>query len=199
MASNGGSTSARNVPDVALTANQVWVIWWRGLSGSFGGTSCAAPLWAGFTALVNQQAANYGLSSVGFMNPALYNIAKGPLYSSAFHDITTGNDTSAGSPSRFYAVAGYDLCTGLGTPNGINLINALVPEYSGVVWVDYNYGGSTQNGGYDAPYKTLAQGVTAVASGGNIWFKTSGSKVETMTVTKAMKVNAAGGPVGVGN
>ncbi|HXP62583.1 MAG TPA: hypothetical protein VN829_18935, partial [Dongiaceae bacterium] len=68
-----------------------------------------------------------------------------------------------------------------------------------VVWVDYNYTGSTQNGSYDAPYKTLASGVAAVASGGNIWFKTSGSSTETLTITKAMNVNSAGGSVTVGN
>ena len=42
-----------------------------------------------------------------------------------FHDITSGNNTWQGSPGRFYAVAGYDLCCGLGTMNGTNLINAL--------------------------------------------------------------------------
>jgi subtilase family serine protease len=198
MASNGGSTTKRNVPDVALTATGIWVIYYFGRTGSFGGTSCAAPLWAGFTALVNQQAANDGQPSVGFINPALYAIASGPSYTSCFHDITTGNNTSAGSPSEFYAVTGYDLCTGLGTPNGVSLINALMP-YSGAVWVDYNYTGSTQNGTYDFPYKTLAQGVTAVSASGNVWFKTAGSKAETMTITKAMTIHALHGPVSVGN
>ena len=50
------STSMRNVPDVALTADNVYVTYNNGGSGNFGGTSCAAPLWAGFTALINQQA-----------------------------------------------------------------------------------------------------------------------------------------------
>jgi subtilase family serine protease len=198
MASNGGSTTQRNVPDVALTATGIWVIYFNGLAGSFGGTSCAAPLWAGFTALVNQQAAASGQPSVGFLNPALYKIAQGPSYNSCFHDITTGNSTSGGSPSAFYAVTGYDLCTGLGTPNGSSLINALMP-YSGAVWVDYNYSGTTQNGSYDAPYKTLAQGVTAVSASGNIWFKTSGSKLETMTITKPLTIRAFNGPVTVGH
>ena len=91
---------------------------------TFGGTSCAAPLWAGFTALVNQQAAAAGQATVGFLNPALYAIGKGASYTSNFHDITTGNNFSSSSPSKFSAVAGYDLCTGWGTPNGTNLINA---------------------------------------------------------------------------
>ena len=90
-----------------------------------GGTSCASPLWAGFMALVNQQAANNGHASVGFINPAIYAIAKGPNYTNCFHDITTGNNTWSYSPNLFYAVTNYDLCTGLGTPLGTNLINAL--------------------------------------------------------------------------
>src|SRR5262249_55269527 len=50
-----------------------------------------------------------------------------PNYTNCFHDITTGNNTSRSSRNAFYAVTGFDLCTGWGTPNGINLINALVP------------------------------------------------------------------------
>jgi hypothetical protein len=125
MVANHGSTSKRNVPDVALTADNVYVTYDRGSSGSFGGTSCAAPLWAGFTALVNQQATSSGGSPVGFINPAIYTISKGSSYTSDFHDITSGDNTSPTSPANFFAVPGYDLCTGLGTPTGINLINAL--------------------------------------------------------------------------
>jgi uncharacterized repeat protein (TIGR01451 family) len=126
MTLNGGSSTFRNVPDVALTGDHCWVIYGGGLADWFGGTSCAAPLWAGFTALVNQQAANLNQSTVGFLNPALYAIATGPNYTNCFHDITTGNNEWSGSPNLFSAVTGYDLCTGLGTPNGTNLINALV-------------------------------------------------------------------------
>jgi len=130
MAANAGSTTYRNIPDVALTADNVFVSYNNGnVSGTnyFMGTSCAAPLWAGFCALVNQQYfAVYG-TNVGFLNPALYAIAGGTNYNACFHDITTGNNIGANTPGLFYAVAGYDLCTGLGTPNGTNLINALAP------------------------------------------------------------------------
>lgn len=126
---NGGSNTKRNIPDVALTADNVYVAYGDGSSGDFGGTSCAAPLWAGFMALVNQQlAATTGTStsSIGFINPAIYELANESTYSSTFHDVTTGNNTSSSSPNEFYAGAGYDLCTGLGTPGGTNLINALI-------------------------------------------------------------------------
>jgi uncharacterized repeat protein (TIGR01451 family) len=126
MTANQGSTIFRNTPDIALTADDVLVIADGGVEYiGVGGTSCAAPLWAGFTALVNQQATNNGHASVGFINPALYAIAAGTNYANCFHDITTGNNEWSGSPNLFSAVRGYDLCTGLGTPNGTNLINAL--------------------------------------------------------------------------
>jgi hypothetical protein len=125
LTSAGGSSSNRNIPDVALTADNIFVRYNNGGSGHFGGTSCAAPLWAGFMALVNQQAAANEITSVGFINPTIYNLASGASYASYFHDVTTGNNTSSSSPNLFYAATGYDLCTGLGTPNGINLINAL--------------------------------------------------------------------------
>src|SRR6185369_12158376 len=78
-----------------------------------------------FMALVNQQAVANGKATMGFVNPALYAIAKGAKYASAFHDITTGNNTNLSSPTKFMAGAGYDLCTGWGTPAGQGLINAL--------------------------------------------------------------------------
>ncbi len=125
MTSVGGSASFRNIPDVALTADNIWVIYNNNQSAVFGGTSCAAPLWAGFTALINQQEAALGRTPVGFINPAIYAIAAGPNYTTCFHDITTGNNFWSSSPSLFSTAAGYDLCTGLGTPAGQALINAL--------------------------------------------------------------------------
>ncbi|MGD0816411.1 MAG: S53 family peptidase [Verrucomicrobiota bacterium] len=122
---NGGSPSFRNIPDVALTGDNVYVAYGEGSSGEFGGTSCAAPLWAAFTALMNQQIALNGRSSVGFINPAVYTLAAGPSYANCFHDVIVGNNTSSDSPDEFYATVGYDLCSGLGTPTGQSLINAL--------------------------------------------------------------------------
>lgn len=124
MANNQGSTTMRNVPDVALTAENVYVRA-EGVDWTVGGTSCASPLWAGFTALVNQQAASNSDPPLGFLNPAIYQVGTGSGYLSSFHDITTGNNTSAASPNQFFAAPGYDLCTGWGTPAGQGLIDAL--------------------------------------------------------------------------
>ncbi len=127
MVARGGSATKRNIPDVAMTGDNVLVIADGGVGSIAGGTSVAAPLWAGFTALVNQQGALNGSSPVGFINPALYAIAtNAATYAASFHDITTGDNTWSKSPTQFKAFAGYDLCTGLGTPRSTNLINALL-------------------------------------------------------------------------
>jgi hypothetical protein len=130
MTANLGSTTMRNIPDVACVAQNIWVIYGGGNARSVSGTSCSAPLWAGLAALMNQDAVANGSPPVGFLNPALYQIAQSSNYASAFHDITAGNNTNASSPLRFFAVPGYDLCTGWGTPNGQALIDLLVPPDS---------------------------------------------------------------------
>jgi hypothetical protein len=77
-------------------------------------------------ALVSQQSvAHGGTAAAGFINPALYAIGAGSNYTACFHDITSGNNTWSRSPTLFYATNNYDLCTGLGSMNGTNLINAL--------------------------------------------------------------------------
>ncbi len=127
MQTNHGSTTLRNFPDVAMLAD-VTIFWYlkNGQSGTVGGTSAAAPLWAGYMALVNQQAAANARPSIGNLNSIIYGIGKtNPLYSTLFHDITTGNNFNTASPTNFPATTGFDLCTGWGAPNGSNLINFL--------------------------------------------------------------------------
>jgi hypothetical protein len=150
MNANAGSMTMRNTPDVALTANDVYV-YAGGKEYSVGGTSCASPLWAGFTALVNQEAVANGSNTVGFINRAVYTLANSSAYSAVFHDITTGNNTSTSSPNQFYATPGYDLCTGLGTPAGAALINALaLPADS----LQLTYGSLVATGGTGGPFTT---------------------------------------------
>lgn len=129
MAANHGSTNFRNIPDVSCQADiAIWLIADNGHQGTVGGSSASAPLWAGFTALINQQAAANARPGIGFLNPAIYALGQGGGYASALHDITAGNNTNSSSPSNYFAVPGYDLVTGWGSPNGSNLINALSPE-----------------------------------------------------------------------
>lgn len=120
---NQGSAIYRNYPDVSMPADYIFTVYKHGqIVGGTGGTSAASPLWAGFMALVNQQAASLGKPAIGFPNPAIYAIGRGPsaTYAKCFHDITSG------SSGRFSGTPGYDLSTGWGTPTGSNTIAVLV-------------------------------------------------------------------------
>ena len=119
--SNRGSTTLRNIPDVASESNDSQYACYQGVCREHGGgTSYAAPLWASLIAMVNQYAVAHGETTVGFLNPALYEIGTGLSFESDFHDITSGRN------GKYSAVVGYDLVTGWGSPNGPKLINSLV-------------------------------------------------------------------------
>lgn len=126
-------TDCREVPDVAASAsaNNGYVIYCS--AGSIckkigrpwfavGGTSAAAPLWAALLAVADQ-----GLSSpIGFADPSLYAIAANSSTRNAFNDITAGdNDFTGTNGGRYPATSGFDLATGLGSPNGSALIPLL--------------------------------------------------------------------------
>jgi kumamolisin len=85
-----------------------------------GGTSAAAPLWSGFTALVNQKAAAAGKPVLGEANPKLYAVANSSSYGSTFHDVTTGANQD------FSTKTGYDQVTGWGSPVADALTDALL-------------------------------------------------------------------------
>jgi hypothetical protein len=166
MSANQGSTTMRNLPDVAMVANNINFYW--GDDYEFGilagdqeaaGTSFAAPLWAGFMALVNQAAAAKGLPPIGFANPALYAIGKSTNYHSCFHDITTGNNFNTSSPSKYSATTGFDLCTGWGTIIGSNLLPALLapPSENLVITPPLGFTSSGPSGG---PFTVTSQTYT---------------------------------------
>jgi subtilase family serine protease len=125
---NDGSTTLRNVPDVAAEADcDNYYCADGSCQGGVGGTSLAAPRWAGFLALANEQANG---TPIGFLNPTFYAIGTSGSYYNHFHDITSGsNDNGLGE--TYNAVAGYDLVTGWGSPDGHTLINALGPIPTG--------------------------------------------------------------------
>jgi len=126
-ASNQGSNTLRNIPDIAAEGNFDNFLCNDGsCGGGVGGTSYAAPRWAGFMALVNQQAALVGFPPIGFINPDVYAIGQSSSYANDFHDITSGNNDCCGQSTFWNAVTGYDLVTGWGTPTGPNLIYSLV-------------------------------------------------------------------------
>jgi subtilase family serine protease len=112
----------RNGPDVSANANFTFYVCadqTTCTANYYGGTSFAAPMWAGYLALANQQLLLNGASTtLGFIDPTLYTIGLSSSYDTDFHDITSGSN-------GYQATVGYDLATGWGTPNGDNLINAL--------------------------------------------------------------------------
>ncbi len=149
---NHASSTGRNLPDVAAIADSIWLIALNGEQGFVGGTSTAAPLWAGFAALVNQQAAAEGKPPIGFLNPLLYSIGRTSAYTSAFHDITVGNNTNSVSTSNYFAEPGYDLCTGWGSPAGSNLITALLsPPGALQIFANSGLAASGSQGGSFSP------------------------------------------------
>jgi Subtilase family len=119
--------ATRGVPDVAADANDL-----SGMALAFSdggivparGTSAATPLWAAVIALADQEAGQH----LGFVNPALYRIARGYAYHRAFHDVVTG-DNSVMLPSRmvvgYQAGPGWDPVTGWGSPNAQVLVPLL--------------------------------------------------------------------------
>jgi kumamolisin len=119
--SNKGSTTYRNGPDVSANANFTFYTCsdqTTCLANEYGGTSFAAPMWAGYLALVNQQLVANGKPTIGFINPTIYQQNTTSSYDTDFHDITSGTSGS------YSAVTGYDLVTGWGSPNS-GLLSAL--------------------------------------------------------------------------
>ncbi len=110
------STGGRGLPDVAGDADPAtgYSIRVDGQTIVIGGTSAVAPLWAGLIALANAQ----GKTTAGFLNPTLYAAKQ----TSLFNDITQG--TNGG----FSAGPGWDACTGLGSPVGAAIIQAVSPS-----------------------------------------------------------------------
>jgi kumamolisin len=116
--------NGRQVPDVAADADEVTgtVIVENGQKSDGGGTSLSTPIWAGFTALIDQYLGKHGGHPVGFFNPLLYALADSSPSHPAFHDITIGgNDFYPAGP-------GYDMVTGLGSPDVWNLARDLAAQ-----------------------------------------------------------------------
>jgi subtilase family serine protease len=127
-----GIGTYRGVPDVAADANPstgfpvVTSNAGRGYAISVhGGTSASAPIWAGIIALADQYAGRH----LGFVNPAIYLIARSPHYHQAFHDITAGPANMAefphGTITGYRAGLGWDPVTGWGSPNAEMLVPLL--------------------------------------------------------------------------
>ena len=128
-----GIGSMRGVPDVAADADPqdgapvVYAVGSTPFIAPASGTEAAAPVWAGLIALADQ----YAHHDLGFVNPAIYRIARSSSYHQAFHDITTVNsDLTMPYPAGtagYQATPGWDPATGWGSPDA----QVLVPLLAG--------------------------------------------------------------------
>jgi subtilase family serine protease len=125
-----GAGSTRGVPDVSADANghTAMAMILRDGGGSMvkdgGGTSASAPAWAALIALADQYAGHH----LGLVNPAIYQVARGPRFHQAFHDVTTGNNTVRFPPETitgYQAAPGWDPVTGWGSPDAAVLVPLL--------------------------------------------------------------------------
>ncbi len=190
------SKTYRNGPDVSANANFTFYVCadqTTCTANEYGGTSFAAPMWAGYLALVNEQAVANGNHTVGFINPSLYTIGAGSTYDSDFHDITSGGN-------GYSAITGYDLATGWGSPNRSGLISALAGSSSGSGFslsaspasVTVAQGAkrtstitSTVTGGFESPISLSATGQPAGVTVGFSPTSITGAGSSTMTLTVA--------------
>jgi kumamolisin len=196
--SNKGSTIYRNGPDVSANANFSFYVCadqTTCTANSYGGTSFAAPMWAAYLALVNQQLALNRQAPAGFINPTIYAQNVTSSYGNNFHDITSGTSGS------YSAVTGYDLVTGWGSPTPA-LITALsgtaTPGFSisasSASIVQGNSGSSTVttsvSGGFNSAISLSASGAP---SGVTLSFNPAsiaapGSGTSTVTIAVAASV-----------
>jgi uncharacterized protein (DUF2141 family) len=180
--SNGNSTISANGkrtdPDVAFDADPATGISmydsvaYEGSSGwqVFGGTSIAAPQWAGLVAIADQGRAINGESSLDGPSQLLPMIYQMP--SADFHDITSGASTGSGS-TKYSPGPGYDLVTGRGSPIANLVVNSLVGTNS---WIVAN----GQSGFLDTgTWASYPEGYT----GNLLWTPSSGSSTPTATAS----------------
>jgi kumamolisin len=203
------SKTYRNAPDVSANANFTFYVCadqTTCTANSYGGTSFAAPMWAGYLALVNQQSVANGNKTLGFINTSLYTIGEGSSYDSDFHDVTSGSN-------GFSATTGYDLATGWGSPNGSGLINALAGSVStqpgftlsaspgAVSILQGNAGSSTitssVTGGFSSAIALTASGEPSGVTVGFSPASITGAGSSTMSITVAATVAAGTYPITV--
>jgi len=198
---SGCSKTLRNGPDVSANANFTFYVCadqTTCTANEFGGTSFAAPMWAGYLALANQQAAANG-ETIGFINPIIYPAAEGSGYSTDFHDITSG------SCGTFSAATGFDLCTGWGSPNTTGIINLLAgsstPSFTlsaSPSSVTITQGGSgtstitvTDLGGFSGSVTLAASGLPSGVTAGFSPNPTTGTSTLTLTASATATTGSA--------
>ncbi len=186
---NSFSNGKREVPDVSADAdpNSGYSVFCTVTSAgcsatsgwiSVGGTSAAAPLWAGAAADMNQYLTGVGKGRLGFANPTWYLLACNAQTLAPFHDVTSGNNL-------FYpTTSGYDLASGIGTPDVWNIAQDLGAGISSTCG-----GGTTNDFSINAnpASLTIAQG-----SNGTSTISTAVTSGSAGTVSLTASISPAG-------
>jgi kumamolisin len=179
----------RQIPDVAAVSDPStgsFLVFQGRNSEAFGGTSLGSPIWTAFCALLNQARAAGGLTPLGLFGPYLY-----PLIGTAsLHDITVGNN------GAYSAGVGYDLVTGVGTPN-FNVL-ALALGAAGVApAITVQPVSLTMSPAQNAIFTTSATGNPAPTYqwqhepvGSSTWTNLSDTTTYTGSATTSLTVNA---------
>jgi uncharacterized protein (TIGR03437 family) len=213
--------NARDVPDVSLASSpdhDGFFVYTGGSTQIYGGTSVAAPSFAGLTVLLNQYLVAHGIQSSpgqGNLNPALYSLAQSNP--GAFHDVTTGNNTvtiscprrslnCTATPVGFFAGVGFDQTTGLGSVDAYKMVtgwngSASNPGGSAVITLLANLRTiAPSEVTYLTATVTSADGSTP---SGSITFEANGSAIGSAaltgvgaTATATLSVNGAQLPLG---
>lgn len=199
-ACNTASGSCRQVPDVAGVADYYTgypVAYGQGLTWMvIGGTSGAAPVWAALMGQANQDLACQANGSVGYVHSALYK-----LPATAFRDVTTGhnNMTQSGYSGGLYqAGTGYDLATGLGAPNGREIVAGLCKAVAPSPAATFN--ALTPARVLDTRYGIGRAGTTPVAANGTVKLKVTGvGGVPATGVTSVVMNVTAASPTATGH
>lgn len=169
----------RCVPDVASLAGNGFLCIENGSQVSAGGTSLSSPTWAGWCALINQARTTEGLPPVGLLGPQIYPL----IGTSSFRDITSGSN------GAYSAGVGYDLCTGIGTPNVANLLSALSVGFT------TQPASQTVNVGANVTFTCLAAVVSGHPAPSYQWYKgataIAGQTSTTLTLTNVQLSAAA--------
>ena len=205
--SNRGSTTLRNGPDVSANANFTFYVCadqTTCTANNYGGTSFAAPMWAGFIALVNQQLVSSSQPTIGFINPTVYNQNVTSQYATNFHDITSGTSGS------YSAVTGFDLVTGWGSPKPALIAALSGPPVAGfslsaspssVTILRGNSGSSTitstVTGGFNSAVSLTASGQPAGVTVGFSPTSITGTGSSSMNITVASTTTPGTYPITV--
>ncbi|MGC9496512.1 S53 family peptidase [Streptomyces sp. WG7] len=200
----GSGETCRQVPDVSAVGDPATgypVAFGRTSTGGqywhiIGGTSGAAPVWAALMAQADQDLACQANGTVGHAHNALYR-----LPATAFRDVTTGNNnlTESGNHSgQYLAGTGYDLATGLGTPNGREIVKGLCAAVPRSAASTFN--ALTPTRVLDTRYGLGRAGTSPVAANGTVNLKVTGAGGVPATGVTAVVVNVtAASPTATGH